>query len=140
VTREKLIEAIKIHKSTQETSQKETDSVSDNMKTIAYELIEKMESKIPSYVKLYSDLYKKYLEIMKSFANVYCSNQKQFLTNMEVNEDTLDAIDVCLKYAKQFALYQMEINENIFKTYFGYRFTMLDFYNNMINGSIFDFA
>ena len=133
-----MIEVIKASKN-EYNSEKATDTASGNMKDYTIEVIEKMDSKIPSYVKLYSDLYKKYLHIMDNFCNNCYSNQKEIFDKMGVNDVVFTMFDAYLESFKQMALLQIDINENMIKNYVGYRLTTLEFYDQIINNSIANF-
>jgi len=138
MTKEKMIEVIKASKN--ESSSKTTDLSSRNMTGYTSEVIEKIDSKIPTYVNLYSDLYKKYLHIIDNFYKNYYSNQKEIISKIGVNDAALTMFDFYLKSARQMALIQIDITENMFKNYAGYRLTALDFYDQMINGSMINFT
>ena len=138
MTKENMIEVIKASKN--ESSTKITDSTSSNTIDYTSEVIEKMESKIPTYVKLYSDLYRKYLRIMDNLCNTCNSNQKEVFGKMGVNNMALTMFDTYLKSVRQMALLQIDMTENMFKNYVGLRLTALDFYDQMINGSIANFS
>lgn len=138
MTKEKMIEVIKASKN--ESSTKTTSVSSRNITNYTSKVIEKMDSKIPSYVNLYSDLYKKYLHIMDNFYNRWYSNQKEAISKMAVNDTALTMFDTYLKSFRQMALLQIDMTENIFKNYVGYRLTALDFYDQMINGNMISFT
>jgi hypothetical protein len=138
MTKEKMIEVIKASKN--ESSTKTTGLSSRNVTDYTSKVIEKMDSKIPSYVNLYSDLYKKYLHIMDSFYNNWYSNQKETISKMGVNDAAFTMFDVYLKSVRQMALLQIDMTENIFKNYVGYRLTALDFFDQMINGNMINFT
>ena len=129
MTKEKMIEVIKASKN--ESSIKTANS--RNIVDYTSDVIEKMDSKIPSYVNLYSDLYKKYLHIMDNYYNNWHSNQKETISKMGVNDAAITMFDIYLKSFKQMALLQIDITENMFKNYVGYRLTALDFFDQMIS-------
>ena len=137
MTKEKMIEVIKASKNE---SGKTTDSSSRNTTDYTSEVIEKMDSKIPTYVNLYSDMYKKYLHIADNFYKNYYSNQKEIISKMGVNDAALTMFEVYLKSVRQIALIQIDITENMFKNYAGFRLTALDFYDQMVNGSMTNFT
>ncbi|MGI0006436.1 MAG: hypothetical protein ACREAR_00360 [Nitrosotalea sp.] len=139
--KEKLVEAIKaskdeLHSPEQKTTNLTFSILEDNVS----EIIEKMESKIPTYVKLYSDLYKKYLHIMNNFCNTCHFTQKEFVDKIVVDDAVITMFDAYLRSIKQMALLQIDLNENMIKNYVGFRLTALDFYDQMINGNINNFA
>ena len=138
MTKENMIEVIKASKN--ESSTKITDSTSSNTIDYTSEVIEKMESKIPTYVNMYSDLYKKYLHIMDNFCNTCNSNQKEIFGKIGVNDAVLTIFDAYLKSVKQIALLQIDMTENMIKNYVEYRLTALDFYDKMINDSVANFS
>ena len=138
MTKEKMIEVIKASKN--ESDAKITDLSSRNIIDYNSEVIEKIDSKIPTYVNLYSDLYKKYLHIFDNFYNNYYSNQKKIVDKMGVDDTVLTMYDAYLKSVRQMALLQIDLTENMFKNYVGYRLTALDFYDQMINGSMINFT
>jgi len=136
MTKEKMIEVIKASKN--ESGIKTTDS--RNMTDYTSKVIEKMDSKISTYVNLYSDLYKKYLHITDNFYRNYYSNQKEIISKMGVNDTAFTIFDAYLKSVRQMALLQIDITENIFKNYVGFRLSALDFYDQMMNGSMINFT
>ncbi|MGI0058107.1 MAG: hypothetical protein ACREAK_12140 [Nitrosarchaeum sp.] len=141
VTKEKLIEVIKTSKNDSRTPEQETtDLVSSFIENHVSDMIEKMESTIPTYVKYSSDLYKKYLHIINNFYNSTYWNQKEILDKMGVNDDVLTMFDAYLKSIKQISLLQMDVNENMVKKYVEYRLSVLDVYDQMINGNIASFT
>jgi len=136
MTKEKMIEVIKASKN--ESGIKTTHS--RNISDYTSEVIGKIDSKIPTYVNLYSDLYKKYLHIIDNFYNNYYSNQKEIISKMGVNDAVFTMFDAYLKSVRQMALLQIDITENIFKNYVGLRLSALDFYDQMMNGSMINFT
>lgn len=137
MTKEKMIAVIKASKNE---STKTTDLSSRNRTDYTLEVIEKIDSKIPTYVNLYSDLYKKYLHIIDNFYNNYYSNQKESISKMGINDAVLTMFDAYLKSFRQMALLQIDITENMFKNYVGLRLTAFDFYDQMINGNMINFT
>ena len=138
MTKEKMIEVIKASKNESDT--KTTDLPPRNMTDYTSEVIEKIDSKITTYVNLYSDLYKKYLHIFDNFYNNYYSNQKKIVDNIGVDDTVLTMYDAYLKSVRQMALLQIDLTENMFKNYVGYRLNALDFYDQMINGGMTNFT
>ena len=136
MTKEKMIEVIKASKN--ESGIKTTDS--KNISDYTSEVIEKIDSKIPTYVNLYSDLYKKYLHIADNFYSNYYSNQKEIISKMGVNDTVFTMFDTYLKSVRQMTLLQIDMTENLFKNYVGLRLSALDFYDQMMNGSMINFT
>lgn len=141
VTKKQLIEAIKTSKNEHDLSgQKTTTSMPNIMKDNTSEIIGKIDSKIPIYVQLYSDLYKKYLHIANNFCTASCLAQKEFFDKMEVNNVMSTMFDAYLGSAKQMVLLQIDINENMIQSYVSHRLTVLDFYDQLMSRNITNFA
>ena len=141
VTKEKLIEVMKSGKDILHTNeQQKTELASSDIENHVSEIIEKMESIIPTYVKASSDLYKKYLHIMTNFYDSYYFNQKENLDKMGVNDEVLAMFDTYLKSIKEIFLLQIDVNENMVKKYVGHRLSVLDVYDQMINGNVASFT
>ncbi|WP_101476800.1 hypothetical protein [Candidatus Nitrosotalea bavarica] len=138
-TKKQVIDAIKMNKKEQDSPEQKTTSpniIKDNTS----EIIEKIDSKIPTYVKLYSDLYKKYLHITSDFYTASYLAQKEFFGNMGVSDTRLEMFDVYLESVKKMVLLQIDINENVIQSYVGHRLTVLEFYEQMMNRNINNFS
>ncbi|MDE1832367.1 MAG: hypothetical protein KGI02_08375 [Thaumarchaeota archaeon] len=141
VTKKQLIDAIKTSKNEHDLSgQKTVVSMPNVIQDNASEIVEKIDSKIPTYVQLYSDLYKKYLHIANNFYTTSCLTQKEFFGKMGVNDAILAMFNAYLGSVKQMVLFQMDMNENMVKSYVSNRLTLLDFYDQMMNRNITNFA
>jgi len=135
------IEPVRISKDTPQTPEDSTSGLTSNLiEGHALDIIEKVESKIPTYVKLYSDLYKKYLHIMNNFCNISLSSQKETFGKMGVDVAVFTMFDSYLRSVKKMVLLQIDLNENIFRNYVGYRLSVLDFYDQMLNSKTVNFA
>lgn len=137
VTKEKLVEAIKAGKKENYSSgQKTTVSICDMMKGNTSEIIQKMDSTIPTYVQLYSDLYKKYLHIVDHFYDTCYLSENEFAGKVGMDDVSLTMFDAYWKLVKQMVLFQIDMNENMAKSYVQYRFSVLDSYDEIINQTI----
>ena len=141
VAKKQLVEAIKTSKNEHDSSgQKTTFSMPSIMKDNTSEIVEKIDSKIPIYAQLYSDLYKKYLHITNNLCTTSCLTQKEFFDKMGVNDAILTMFDAYLGSVKKMVLLQIDINENMIQSYVSHRLTVLDFYDQMMNRNITNFA
>lgn len=141
ITREKLAEAIKAGKKENDSSrQKTTASVCGIMKGNTSEVIQKMDSKIPTYIQLYSDLYKKYLHMVDHFYDTCYRTEKEFLGKVGMDDARLAMFDAYCKSVKQMVLFQIDMTENMAKSYVQYRFSVLDTYDEMINHAMINFS
>ncbi|MGB9125341.1 MAG: hypothetical protein WA833_06260 [Nitrosotalea sp.] len=138
VTKKQLIDAIKTNKNEMSSEQKTTTP--NIIKNNTSEIIEKIDSKIPTYVKLYSDLYKKYLHMVNDFCTNSHSAQKEFFGKMGVNDAGLEMFDAYLEYVKKMVLLQIDINENMIQSYVNHRLTVLEFYEQTMNRTITNFS
>lgn len=140
-TKKQVIEAIKASKKEHDSlEQKTTVSIQNVVKDSTSEIIEKIDSKIPIYVQLYSDLYKKYLHIASNFCTTSYLTQKEICDKMGVNDVRFAMFDAYLESIKKMVLLQIDMNENMIQAYVGHRLTVLDWYDQMINGGIVNFA
>ncbi|MFZ0183712.1 MAG: hypothetical protein WBV92_03225 [Nitrosotalea sp.] len=139
VTKKQVVDAIKNNKKEQDLSEQKTTTPSI-IKDNTLEIIEKIDSKIPTYVKLYSDLYKKYLHMTSDFCTASYSTQKELFGKMGVNDMRLEMFDVYLESVKKMILLQIDINENMIQSYVGQRLTVLEFYQQTMNRNINNFS
>lgn len=137
VTKEKLIEAVKASKNISHPPNPQiTDLTSTSIENHICELIEKMESTIPTYAKASADLWKKYLRLTINFYNGYYFNQKESSDKLGVNEEVFKLIDAYMDSIKKVSLLQMDGSENIVKKYVEYRLNVLNFYDQMTSDNI----
>jgi hypothetical protein len=141
VTKKQVIEAIKANKRGLESPEQNTTTVQNTIQDNTSEIIEKMESKIPKYVQLYSDLYKKYLQMTSNLCTKSYLTQKEFYEKMEIGDNVRFAMfDAYSESIKKMVLLQMDITETMFQSYVGFRLTALEFYDQMISGGVINFA
>jgi uncharacterized protein YaaQ len=141
MTREKLAEAIKVGKKEDDSSrQKTAPSICGIMRGNTSEVIQVMDSKIPTYVQLFSDLYKKYMHMVDHFYDTCYRNEKEFLGKVGMDDARLAIFDAYCKSVKQMVLFQLDMNENMARSYVQYRFSVLDSCDDMINRAIINFS
>ena len=66
--------------------------------------------------------------------------QKEFYEKMEVGNARFTMFDAYLQSIKKMTLLQIDITENMFQSYVGFRLTALDFYDQMMSGGMINFA
>lgn len=140
VTKKQAIEAIKANKRELDSPEQNTTNVQNIIHDNTSEIIQKMDSKIPKYIQLYSDLYKKYLQIASNLCAKSYLTQKEFYEKMEVGNARFTMFDAYLQSIKKMTLLQIDITENMFQSYVGFRLTALDFYDQMMSGGMINFA
>jgi predicted transcriptional regulator YdeE len=141
LTKKQVIEAIKANKREMDASQQNIiPSIQNIIQDHTSEIIEKIDSKIPTYVQLYSDLYKKYLQIAGNLCTKSYLTQKEFYEKMEIDDARFAMFDAYLESIKKMSLLQIDMTETMFQSYIGFRLTALDFYDQMMNGCMVNFA
>ncbi|MGI0075554.1 MAG: hypothetical protein ACREA5_06385 [Nitrosotalea sp.] len=141
VTKEKLTEVIKSGKKEHDSSGPQTAvSMCDIMKDNTSEIMQKMNSKIPTYIQLYSDLYKKYLLMTSHFYDTCYIAGKELLGKTGMDDTRSVIFDGYWKSIKQMVLFQIDINENMTKSYVQYRLSVLDSCDDAINQTMTNFS
>ena len=134
MTKEKMAETIKTAKRKTESSERnDTVSVCDIMKNNTSKIIRKMESQIPTYTQLYSDLYTKYLHTIDDLYSTCYVSEKEFFDKLGMDNTTLGAFDAYWKFITDMALSQIELTSNFAKMYVQFRLSTLDSYDKIIH-------
>ena len=141
MSKEKIAETIKAAKKEAESSEKkDTISICDVMKNDTSEIIQKLESQIPTYMQLYSDLYTKYLHMMDDFYNTCYVSEKEFFDKLGMDQATLGAIDAYWKFITDMTISQIEQSTNFAKMYVQFRLSALDSYDKAVHLMMDSFA
>ena len=134
MTKEKMAETIKTAKRKEESSEKkDAVSVCDIMKNNTSKIIRKMESQIPTYTELYSDLYTKYLHTIDDLYSTCYVSEKEFFDKLGMDKTTLGAFDAYWKFITDMTLSQIELTSNFAKMYVQFRLSTLDSYDKLIH-------
>ena len=134
MTKEKMAETIKTAKRKAEsTEKKDAVSVCDIMKNNTSKIIRKMESQIPTYTQLYSELYTKYLHTIDDLYSTCYVSEKEFFDKLGMDKTTLEAFDAYWKFITDMTLSQIELATNFAKTYVQFRLSALDSYDKLIH-------
>ena len=137
VTKEKLAEAIKATKNISNSHNPQNiDLASASIENHICELIDKMESAIPTYAKASADLWKKYLRLSINFYNGYYFNQKEASDQLGVTEVIFKLIDAYMDSITKVSLLQIDGSENMVKKYVEYRLDVLNFYDQMASNNV----
>ena len=133
MTKEKMAETIKTAKREEESSKKsDTISISDVMKNNTSEIIQKLESQIPTFTQLYTDLYTKYLHMMDDFYSTCYESGKEFFDKQGIDEKALGLVDTYWKSITELTLNQIELVTNFAKMYGQFRLSTLDSYDKVV--------
>ena len=134
MTKDKMAETIKAAKKEAESlEKKDTMSICDVMKNNTSAIIGKLESQIPTYAQLYSDLYTKYLHMIDDLYSTCYISEKEFFDKLGMNKTTLGAFDAYWKFITDMTLSQIELTTNFAKTYVQFRLSTLDSYDKAIH-------
>lgn len=134
MSKEKMAAAIKTAKKEAESSEKkDIISVDDVMKNNKSEIIQKLETQIPTYAQFYSDLYAKYLHMMDSFYTTCYVSEKEFFDKLGVDQKSFVHFDTYWKSITDLVLNQIELSTNLAKTYVRFRLSTLDSYDKIIH-------
>jgi hypothetical protein len=134
MTKEKMAEIIKTAKRGGKSSEKkDTVSICDVMQNNTSEIIQKIESQIPTYLQLYSDLYTKYLHIIDDIYSTCYVSEKEFFDKLGIDKTTLGAFDVYWKSITDLTLNQIELATNFAKMYVQFRLSTIDSYDKVVH-------
>ena len=134
MTKEKMAETIKTAKRETESSKKsDTISICDVMKNNTSEIIQKLESQIPTYAQLYSDLYTKYLHMMDDFYSACYVSEKEFFDKLGMDQKALGLVDTYWKSITELTLNQIDLATNFAKMYVQFRLSTLDSYDKAVH-------
>ena len=134
MTKEKMAETIKTaRRKAESTEKKDAVSVCDIMKNNTSKIIRKMESQIPTYTQLYSELYTKYLHTIDDLYSTCYVSEKEFFDKLGIDKTTLEAFDAYWKFITDMTLSQIELATNFAKTYVQFRLSALDSYDKLIH-------
>ncbi len=134
MTKEKMAEIIKTAKREGKSSEKKnTVSICDVMQNNTSEIIQKIESQIPTYMQLYSDLYTKYLHIIDDIYSTCYVSEKDFFSKLGMDKTTLGAFDMYWKSITDLTLNQIELATNFAKMYVQFRLLTIDSYDKVVH-------
>lgn len=103
-------------------------SVCDIMKNNTSVMIHKMETEVPTYMQLYSDLYTKYLEMFDNLFGTCYISEKQFFDKLGLDQRTLKAINNFWKTMSENYNTQIDISTNFLKSYVQLCISTIDSY------------
>ena len=134
MTKEKMAETIKtVKRETESLEKNDSMSICDVMKNNTSEIIQKLESQIPTYMQLYSDLYSKYLHMIDDLYSTCYVSEKEFFDKLGMDKTTLGAFDAYWKFVTDMTLSQIEQATNFAKMYVQFRLSALDSYDKAVH-------
>ncbi len=137
----------KAHDKTDLAASKPSISVCDIMHTNANSVIEKIESLLPINMQMYSDFYTEYLHSLQDLFGACYISENEILARMGINQRAMQSFDTYAKAATKSTMTQIEIVNNIQKTYLQAQISavktldeyirlMLDYYSRALSNSL----
>jgi hypothetical protein len=139
MTKQEMTRIIKTVKRESRSSEKENIiSICDVMKNNTSEIIQKIESKFPTYTQLYTDLYTKYLHTIDDLYSTCYLSEKEFFDKLGIDKTTIQVFDVYWKFITNMIQSQIDMGTNFAKIYVQFRLATIDSYDKaahlMMNG------
>lgn len=102
---------------TNEGSSKTDISVCDIMKGSTSEVIKKMESQIPTYFQMHSDVYTEFLHTMDDLFGTCFIAEKEFFDKLNFDQYTLNLFDSYWKNITKMYSSQIDVSTNFLHAY-----------------------
>ncbi|MDH3312962.1 MAG: hypothetical protein OEM28_07420 [Nitrosopumilus sp.] len=107
-------------------SESQKKSVCGVMKDSTLNVIQKLESEIPSLFQEYSDLYTRYLHSIQDIFGTCSLVEKQYFDKMEVDQNTLNVYDGYLNSTANIFESQIDLYANFVKMYIQFKLSQID--------------
>ncbi len=134
LSKEKIVKAIKAARIESESKTDQNSiSVCNIMKNNTSQVIKKMQSQIPTYMELFSDLYMKNLHSLDDLYGTCYMSEKEFFDKMPIDKGFLEVWDGYMKAWTQLALLQIETSTNFVRAYVEARKLAIDSYDNYMH-------
>lgn len=119
-------------------------SMCDIMKGNTSEIIKKMETQIPTYFQMHSDVYKEFLHTLDDLFGTCYIGEKEFFDKLNFDQYTLKLFDSYLKNITKMYSSQIEMSTDFLKAYSqmriagiklfdSYMHTVMDSYAKMLS-------
>jgi len=118
---------------TGETSSQVDVSVCDIMKGNTSEIIKKMESQIPTYFQMHSDVYTEFLHTMDDLFGTCFIAEKEFFDKLNFDQYTLKLFDSYWKNITKMYSSQIDMSTNFLRTYSQMRISGIKLFDNYIH-------
>jgi len=106
---------------------KVTFSVCDIMKDNTTKIVSKMESQVPTYLKLYSDIYTEYLHSLEDVFGTCYISQKELFDKLGLDQKNLKAFDNYWNVLTEMIISQIDMSTIFLKTYSQARISAIKF-------------
>ena len=108
-------------------------SICDLFKENTSNLIQKMESQIPIYGQIYSDIYKESLHMLEDIFGTCCISEKEFFDKLNIDQYTLKQWDIYSKSILDYYSRQIDASTNLLKIYSSNRISAIQTYENFMH-------
>ena len=120
--------------------QSERVSLCDVMKNDTSEVIQKLESHIPSFAQNYSDLYSAYLHMFNDVFGTCYIVENEFFDKLNIPQGILKEIKKNSETIKQNYLDHIDMSVKFFDEYVKMRVLAIDFFDNYFHSMIDSYA
>ncbi len=117
----------------EETSSQVDVSVCDIMKGNTSEIIKKMESQIPTYFQMHSDVYTEFLHTMDDLFGTCFIAEKEFFDKLNFDQYTLKLFDSYWKNITKMYSSQIDMSTNFLRTYSQMRISGIKLFDNYMH-------
>lgn len=111
----------------------ETVSICDLLKENTTNLIKKIESQIPVYGQLYSDMYKEGLHVIDDAFGACYISEREFFDRLGLDQRTLRQWDTYSKSVVDFYSRQIDASTDLLKAWASYRISVMEMYEKYIH-------
>ena len=108
-------------------------SICDIMKNNTSEIIKKIESKAPSLMQKYSDLYMTYLHSIEDISGTCYISEKEFFDKLNIDQGILKETEKFSGALTKMYLNQIEISSKYLEAYVQMRVSALETYDNFMH-------
>lgn len=118
---------------TEETSSQVDVSACDIMKSNTSEIIKKMESQIPTYFQMHSDVYTEFLHTMDDLFGTCYIAEKEFFDKLNLDQYALKLFDGNLKNITKMYSSQIDMSTDFLKAYSQMRISSIKLFDNYMH-------
>ncbi|MEK0318691.1 MAG: hypothetical protein QQN43_03870 [Nitrosopumilus sp.] len=118
---------------TEETSSQVDVSVCDIMKGNTSEIIKKMESQIPTYFQIHSDVYTEFLHTMDDLFGTCFIAEKEFFDKLNFDQYTMKLFDSYWKNITKMYSSQIDMSTNFLRAYSQMRISGIKLFDNYMH-------
>ena len=118
---------------TEETFSQVDVSACDIMKSNTSEIIKKMESQIPTYFQMHSDVYTEFLHTMDDLFGTCYIAEKEFFDKLNLDQYALKLFDGNLKNITKMYSSQIDMSTDFLKAYSQMRISSIKLFDNYMH-------